>query len=114
MKPSINCYKKNELEMFLEMAVKLMEEASGGLKFNRGTDMESKLSYKQGVEIAKGLRTKYAMDCAFSFSICKTCTRFNPRQVSGEGFGCCAINGPVKYQYDTCSKHSPNNETWGL
>ena len=114
MNPSISCYQKNELEMILIMCEKLLAEKSGGVIFNKGTDVESKLSYKQALEGIKSLRDYFGVEGAFSFSICKTCRKWNNKGHSNKAFGTCRIGEVCKHQYETCPEHTINKEAWGL
>lgn len=114
MSASPDCYQKNELEMVLTMCEKLLKEKKGGVVFNKGTDVESKLSYAQAAVGLKSLRTYFAVQGTFSFSICKTCKRWNGAVSATGCFGKCGNNAGLKHQYETCSDHTPNKETWGL
>lgn len=112
MVPSIDCYQKNELEMVLDICEKLLSEKSGGVIFNKGTEVESKLSYKQALEGVKSLRSYFGVEGALSLSICKTCRRWNNKGHANKVFGNCGE--ATKHQYETCPKHTKNKETWGL
>lgn len=113
MKPSIDLHKKNELEMVIDMCEKLLSDKPGGIIFNKGTEFESKLSYKKALEGVKTLRSYFGLKGAFSLSICKTCERWNNTGHSNKAFGTCP-KGNMKHQYETCVEHTLNKETWGL
>jgi hypothetical protein len=112
MKLSPSCYQKNELEMFFKLAEKALADKTGGAIFQKGTELESRMSYQQAIEVCKSLEAYFAVKGAFSFSICKSCNGFNPRCSSREHFGTCGDT--LKYEFETCSRHTPNKEAWGL
>lgn len=113
MKPSIDCYKKNELEMVLDICEKLLKDKPGGVIFNKGTEVESKLSYKQALAGVRSLRDYFGVHGSLSFSICKSCKSWNNLGHGNKVFGSCR-KGDMKHQYETCSEHTKNKETWGL
>lgn len=113
MKLSPSCYQKNELEMVLDICERLLEGKTGGVIFNRGTEFESRLSYKQALDGVKSLRHYFGLHGSFSFSICKSCSKWNNKPHGNKVFGTCP-KGDMKHQYETCSEHTKNKEAWGL
>lgn len=113
MQPSIDLHKKNELEMVLDICEKLLTDKSGGVIFNKGTEFESKLSYRQALEGVKSFRSYFGLQGALSLSICKSCDKWNTTGHGNKVFGSCP-KGSRKFQYETCSEHTKNKETWGL
>ena len=106
-------YQKNELEMVLDICEKLLQDKTGGVIFNKGTDIESKLSYKQALEGIKSLRYYFGLQGSFSFSICKSCRKWNNVGHGNKVFGTCP-KGDMKHEYETCAEHTKNKEAWGL
>lgn len=113
MKPSASYHQKNELEMVLDICEKLLSNKPGGIIFNKGTEFESKLSYKQALEGVKALRSYFGVNGSLSFSICKSCKKWNNSYHGNKVFGTCP-KGDMKHQYETCSGHTVNKEAWGL
>ena len=113
MKPSISLHKKNELEMVLDMCERLLSDKSGGVVFNKGTEFESKLSYKQALQGVQSLKDYFRAKGCFSFSICKSCERWKTDCHGNKDFGTCP-KGTMKHKYETCGEHTPNKEAWGI
>ena len=105
-----NC-RKNELDMALVLAEKALRTTNGGVIFNKGTELESRLSYAQAVESMNHIRNYFAKKGSFSYSVCKSCT--NWVQTPSSSFGTCKGVGG-KHCYESCSNHTPNLEAWGL
>lgn len=113
MKPTCSNHQMNELEMVFELVKRALADKAGGVVFNRGEEIESRLSYKEAAVIMKSLSVYFATKGCYSLSICKTCTKWNPRACSNPDFGLCCMD-KLKYAYETCQNHSKNKETWGL
>jgi len=107
-----NYHKMNELEMAFDLVRRALSDRVGGVVFNRGEEIESRLSYAKALEVMNSLEVHFAVTGRFSFSICKTCDHWNPRTCQQPNFGTCGDK--YKHAYETCVNHTPNKETWGL
>lgn len=113
MSVSLSHHQKNELEMVLEVCERLLADKTGGVIFNKGTELESRLSYQQALAGVRSLRNYFGVNGALSFSICKSCKRWNNVGHGNKVFGDCKKHG-LKHQYETCDEHTKNKEAWGL
>lgn len=114
MQKSRDLVQKNELEMALDLAHKLLIDRAlidggpKGVKFSTG----QRMSYRSAANIIKRVRQRFALDGKFSLSVCKTCDNFNNRGYATGNSGKC--KGREVWCYDTCEHHTPNEETWGI
>lgn len=115
-------YKPNELEMALRIAKKAIDQLieqkpKGGLVVNKGTDVESKMSYKEAQQCLKRVERKYSVQGAFSLGICAGCTHWSTAThvtADYKDFGTCRLSGRDTHRYDSCDNHSKENGGWGL
>lgn len=116
---TIDCHKPNELEMafkILDRAIDqlIAEKPKGGLIVNKGTDTEAKMSYKEAKKCLERVKTKYALDGAFSLGICGECTSWNTKFFSAPEKSLGKCGNATKHRYDSCMHHSKENGGWGL
>lgn len=119
---SIENYKPNELEMALRIAIKaidqlMVEKPKGGLIVHKGEDTEAKMSYKEARLCIQRIQRKFGILGAFSFGICKGCTKWDTKTHNSGDYkdcGTCKASGKLTHRYDSCEHHSKENGGWGL
>ena len=117
----MSCYKANELEMTLKIALKALDQLleqkpKGGLIVNKGQPSESKMAYAEARLRIECIQRMFEQQGAFSFGICANCTKWNQSSTdSGKwgDFGQCKTKG-LTHRYYACESHSKKNGGYGL
>lgn len=98
--------------MALEAAKIALRKANGvGVRFDTGKPTATQITHKEAYKVIAQLEREFAMRGCFSFSVCKTCSSWNPACNTSKAHGQC--NGKTRWAYDTCSAHSPGPDNWG-
>lgn len=113
--------KKNELELLLLCAKKALEKVvfekpSAGVITNRGKKNEAKMRYFEALEGMQKLHTYFALRGAFSFGVCKSCTKWTTKGHNsvGDAVGDCKRIGKTVCCYNSCDQHSKRGGGFGL
>lgn len=107
----------NDLEITIKalkrlLTSKIKDNPKAGFVMAKGEENEKKLRYSDMLKVLSSLEVKLALDGCFSFGVCKTCSKFNPRTSSTGCLGTCGKD--TKHEYDSCSRHSLDGGGFGL
>lgn len=119
---SISNHKMNELEMFLKIAKKAInqlveQKPKGGLVLHKGEPTESRMSYQEAMMCLERLERMFQYRGASSFGICGGCSRWDTSSHNTgnwKDMGTCKLTQKITHKYESCGDHSIKNGGWGL